>query len=251
MTKARPIAIVTGGARRVGRAICRRFHDAGFDVLFTYRSSKDDAEALASELSAAGSAARAIACDLGDLNDVERLGAQLAQWCEYVDALVHCASTYESSPLGSLNAERALHQYTVNALSPLLLTRRLAPALARSSLPSGGSVVCMCDIHAMGRPRRDFSAYSMSKAALIEMVRSLARDLAPDIRVNGVAPGVVAFPESGFESDPEMQAAYISRVPLRRSGTPQEAAETVHWLATSAGYITGEIVRLDGGRWLA
>jgi pteridine reductase len=109
----------------------------------------------------------------------------------------------------------------------------------------------MCDMHALGRPRKGFAAYSMSKAALIEMVRCLARDLAPRVRVNGVAPGVVAFPESGYESTPDLQAKYLSRVPLDRSGTPEDAAEAVRWLALDARYTTGEIVRVDGGRWLA
>jgi pteridine reductase len=109
----------------------------------------------------------------------------------------------------------------------------------------------MCDIHAMGRPRKGFAPYSMSKAALAEMVRSLARELAPEVRVTGVAPGVVAWPEEGFESDPAAQAAYLRRVPLGRSGTPQEAAEAVRWLAMDATYVTGLVLPLDGGRRLA
>ena len=133
----------------------------------------------------------------------------------------------------------------------MLLTKHLAAKLADSPLKGGGAVVALCDMHAMGRPRKDFSAYSMSKAALAEMVQSLARELAPKVRVNGVAPGVVAFPEAGHESDPEMQKAYLSRVPLQRAGTPEDAAEAVRWLALDATYVTGEIVRLDGGRWLA
>jgi pteridine reductase len=108
----------------------------------------------------------------------------------------------------------------------------------------------MCDIHASERPRKNFAAYSMSKAALEQMVRVLALELAPKVRVNGVAPGVVAFPDSGAESDPEMQARYLKRVPLARSGTPEEAAEAVRWLALDATYTTGEVVRVDGGRWL-
>ncbi|MBL8965117.1 MAG: SDR family oxidoreductase, partial [Phycisphaerae bacterium] len=100
------------------------------------------------------------------------------------------------------------------------------------------------------RPLRDHAVYCMSKAALVEMVRSLARELAPAIRVNGVAPGVVNFPEEGPESDPIFQRAYVSRVPLGRPGTPRDAAEVVRWLAMDAQYVTGEIIRVDGGRWL-
>ena len=95
---------------------------------------------------------------------------------------------------------------------------------------------------------REFVAYAMSKAALAEMVRSLARELAPRVRVNGVAPGVAAWPESGRESDVEAQQAYLKKVPLARAGTPEECAEVVRWLALEATYLTGEIVRFDGGR---
>jgi pteridine reductase len=111
--------------------------------------------------------------------------------------------------------------------------------------------VCMTDIHAMGRPRRDHAAYAMSKAALAQMVDSLARDLAPRVRVNAVAPGVVAWPEDGAEADAAMQARYLSRVPLGRAGTPGDASGAVAWLALDAAYVTGQTIRVDGGRWLA
>lgn len=139
----------------------------------------------------------------------------------------------------------------VNALAPLLLTKHLAPLLTRSAMPGGGCVVCMCDIHAMGRPRTDFAAYSMSKAALAEMVRSLARDLAPGARAVGVAPGVVEWPDEGHESDEDSQQAYLKRVPLERAGTPEDAAEMIRWLALEATYVTGQVIPLDGGRSLA
>jgi pteridine reductase len=109
----------------------------------------------------------------------------------------------------------------------------------------------MVDMHALGRPRMGMSAYAMSKAALVEMVRSLARELAPAVRVNGVAPGVVAWPESGYEADRAMQQRYLERVPMKRAGTPEDAAGAVRWLALEAPYVTGEIIRVDGGRWLA
>jgi pteridine reductase len=131
-----------------------------------------------------------------------------------------------------------------------MLSARLSPLFERSLLPGGAAVVAMCDIHAMGRPRRDFAAYSMSKAALEEMVRSLARDLAPSVRVNGVAPGVVAWPDSGIESESAEQSRYLRRVPLARAGEPEDAAKAVVWLALDATYITGDIIRVDGGRWL-
>lgn len=247
----RPLAMVTGGARRVGRAICLELARAGCDVLFTHRQSADDARTLIDELRALNAAAKTDQLDLNDCDAALRWGESVAAREPRVDVLVHNASVYAPTPFESLDAAEALRHYRVNALSPLLLSRAMAPALKRSALPGGGSVVAMCDMHAMGRPRAAFSAYSMSKAALIEMVRTLARDLAPRVRVNGVAPGVVAFPEEGYESDPDAQRRYIERVPLKRAGAPEDAATVVRWLALDATYVTGEIVRVDGGRWLA
>lgn len=246
----RPMALVTGGARRVGRAICLALAEAGCDVALTYRTSDEDARALERDLRARGAEARSLELDLSDLALVQRAAASLASELPRLDIVVHNASMYAPSPLETLDAEDLLANYRVNAAAPLLLTRGVLPLLSGSALPGGGAVVCLCDIHAMGRPRRGFYAYAMAKAALVEMVRGLALELAPRVRVNGVAPGVVAFPERGFESDPEMQARYLARVPLGRSGTPEEAAGVVKWLAMEATYVTGEIIRLDGGRWL-
>jgi pteridine reductase len=247
----RPVVVITGGARRVGLAIANTMARAGCDLILTYNTSEAEAEQAAAVLRGFGVEVILEQADLSDTIEVERLGRRIASSARRVDVLIHNASVYEPTPLREVTAEIAMRQYTVNALAPLLLTKNLFPLLSRSTLPGGGSVVAMADMHAMGRPRTDFSAYSMSKAALIEMIRCLARDMAPKVRVNGIAPGVVAFPESGHESTPELQAKYLSRVPLGRSGTPGDAAEVVRWLALEAHYITGEVVRVDGGRWLA
>jgi len=242
---------VTGGARRIGQAICLALARAGCDVVLTYNRSRDDAERTAAYARAQGvnALAHGIAFDeAANLpSALDALAAIRPRW----DVLVHSASTYELSPLAGLSPERLLRDYTVNAVAPLLLSRALAPALAHSPLPGGGAIVAMADIHALGEhglPRKDFASYAMSKAALVEMVRSLARELAPRIRVNALAPGVVAWPESGHEADQAAQRAYLSRVPLDRAGTPEDAAEAVRWLALDAHYITGEVIRLDGGR---
>ncbi len=251
ITGERPIALITGAARRVGRATSLALARAGCDIIATYRTSDDEAHSLRDELSDHGAACQLQQLDLADLDVVSRLGAALRQSLPRLDVLVHNASLYQRTPLKELTAEAALAHFRINALAPLLLTKELTPLLRASALPAGGAVVAMCDVHVLGRPRTDFTAYSLSKAALTEMVHTLARELAPNIRVNGVAPGVVAFPESGHESDPKSQATYLSRVPLNRAGTPEEAAEVVRWLALDASYLTGQIVRVDGGRWLA
>ncbi len=247
----RPLALITGGARRVGLASALALARAGCDIVITFNTSQAEANDAADQLRQAGARVRLEQIDLADLHAVEKLGQRLSLTMPRLDVLVHNASVYDPAPLAGVGAEFALMQYRVNALAPLLLTKHLAPLLAKSSRPGGGAVVAMADIHAMGRPRRDFSAYSMSKAALIEMIQSLARELAPRIRVNGVAPGVVAFPEHGHESDASFQQKYVARVPLGRAGEPADAAEVVRWLALDASYVTGEIIRVDGGRWLA
>ena len=246
----RPRALVTGAARRVGKAICQALARAGCDIDFTYHQSANEAKDLVDALRALGASAEAMPLDLDDLASVEQFAARYAPGARTLDVLVHNASTYAPTPLAELTGDQAMRFYRVNALAPLLLSRSVAPTLGSSSLKGGGAIVVMCDIHALGRPRKDFMAYGMSKAALGEMARVLALELAPRVRVNGVAPGVVAFPESGYESDPQMQARYLERVPLGRSGTPEDAAEAVRWLALDAHYTTGEIVRVDGGRWL-
>ncbi|MDX2018176.1 MAG: SDR family oxidoreductase [Planctomycetota bacterium] len=244
----RRLALVTGGARRVGRAIALELARAGCDVLITYNASESEARSASAEIERVGVRARAEALDLNDLERVERFSERLAKELPRVDVLVHNASIYFPTPLASLSPRSAEDFMHVNALAPLVLSRALAPRLAERGR---GSIVAMVDMHALGRPRVGMSAYAMSKAALVEMVRSLARELAPAVRVNGVAPGVVAWPESGYEADRAMQQRYLQRVPMGRAGTPEDAAGAVRWLALDAPYVTGEIVRVDGGRWLA
>jgi pteridine reductase len=253
----RPLALITGAVRRVGLATASALADAGCDLILTYRSNEDEARAAQQKLAETGTSVKLMRLDLDDLAGVEDAGARLADSLEReprpLDVLVHNASIYAPTPLHSLGPVEALRHYRVNALAPLLLSKHLAPALARSDMPGGGAIVAMADIHALGEhglPRRDFAAYAMSKAALMEMVRTLARELAPRVRVNAVAPGVVAWPETGYESDRDAQRDYVKKIPLARAGTPEDAAQTVRWLALDAAYVTGQVIRLDGGRSL-
>lgn len=252
----RPRAIITGAAVRVGRATCLALARSGCDIHFTYRGSADAASELLSDLHQIAAPdggtiqAEMSRLDMEDLAAVEDFGCSIADQGG-TDVLVHNASIYGPSPLETAAADEALRHYKINALGPLLLTKHLAPKLAASTMPGGGAIVAMCDIHASERPRKNFVLYNMSKAALEQMVRTLALELAPRVRVNGVAPGAVAFPETGYESDPEMQERYLKRVPLGRVGTVEDAAEAVRWLALDAKYTTGSIVRVDGGRWIA
>jgi len=247
----RPIALVTGGARRVGAAIAHALAAAGCDVLITYNRSERDALRTTASLRRLGVAAGAMPLDVSDERDVDAATQALREHLPRLDILVHNASRYEAAPLGKIDADTMLADYRVHAIGPLLLTQGLAALLRKSVLPRGGAVIALADMHVLGRPRKGLASYAMSKAALVEMVRTLARELAPRIRINAVAPGVVEWPTDGPESSAKMQQAYLSRVPMGRAGTPAEAAEVVRWLALDAGYVTGEVVRVDGGRWLA
>ncbi len=157
-----------------------------------------------------------------------------------LDVLVHNASLYEPSNLWETSAEQLRRFMCVHVEVPLLLTRRLHPLLKKT----GGSVVCMTDIMA-DRPAPAFAGYAASKAALANLVKSLARELAPEVRVNAIAPGVVDWPDDYPQSARE---AYLKRVPLGRPGTPQDVAATVAFLARPDGYVTGQTINLDGGR---
>lgn len=255
VTEARPLALVTGGARRVGRAIALTLARAGCDLIVTYRGGEAEARSLVTEAAQAGAQIAIERLDLGHLDQVRTFARAIARAHPRLDVVVHNASAYVPTTLDDLRGSpSAAHDpaaiMLVNAVSPLVLTAGLVEPMRRSLLPGGAGVVAMCDIHAMGRPRRDHAAYAMSKSALAGMVESLAIDLAPSIRVNGVAPGVVLWPDSGPEADAAMQDRYLKRVPLGRAGTPWDAAEAVRWLALDAHYTTGQILAVDGGRFL-
>ena len=246
----RPIALVTGCARRVGRATSLELAKHGCDIVGTYNTGADEAASLGVEIESLDGVFAAERVALENPEEAGRWAAALCETLPRLDVLIHNASVYEPTPLDTVNAEVAQRIYNINAVSPLLISQACAGKLKDSQLPFCGAIVAMSDIHAIGRPRRTHIAYAMSKSALTEMVRTLAVDLAPEVRVNAVAPGVVAFPESGYESDEPMQARYLSRVPLDRAGTVEEAAGAIAWLALEASYTTGQILRVDGGRWL-
>jgi len=252
MPEQRQRAIITGSAARVGRATAVEFARRGLDITLAVRADNSAARESAALCRAAAREAGqaepevAIECaELDDLAAVQAMGERLA--ARSADVIVHCASRYDPQAFGSITPEHALSHMRVNALAPLLLTQAVAPQLSQSSIPSGGAVVCFSDMHAAGRLYRNHAAYFASKGALDALIGALAVELAPRIRVNGIAPGVVAWPAN---ADPAMTARYIERTPLGRAGTPEEAARCAAWLALEATYLCGEIIRLDGGRWL-
>ena len=233
--------LITGGARRVGAAIGRCLHGAGANLLIHYRRSGEDADALAAELNGArpGTAATIQA----DLLHVDALGA-LPDFAVSrfggLDVLVNNASTFYPTPVGEITAQAFDDLIGTNLKAPLFLSQAAAPALRNS----GGLILNIIDIHAL-RPLRNYTTYCAAKAGLHMVTRSLAKELGPDIRVNGISPGPVLWPEQG--GDEKMRAKIIQRTILQRMGTPEDIARTALFLAASAPFITGQILAVDGG----
>jgi len=241
MARTRQVALITGGAVRVGRAITEKLAGAGYDVAFTYAHSEKEAAGLQKKLSRRGGRAVAIQADFTRPEQAaEILFNSLREQFGRLDVLVNNASVYKPARLAQTRVALIEQVMAVHVQTPLLLCQKFEKMLKKSK----GRVVNMIDLLAE-RPWPQFLAYCASKAALGNLTLGLARELAPEVTVNGIAPGVVAWPEDYPEREREK---YLKRVPLARAGTPADVAELVHFLVTGGSYITGQIIRLDGGR---
>lgn len=240
----RPAALVTGGARRVGRAIAIALARAGCDVAVHYNKSEDDARTAGSEIESSGGRAALIRGDLLDPAMHEHIIADTVDRLGRLDILINNASVFHDQKPDTIEAlDEAVWEamFRVNVTAPAALAHHAAAHLRRSGR---GAIVNLLDA-ALDRPWRRHIAYQASKAALANLTRTLAKALAPDIRVNGVAPGIAVFPES---YDAATRERLVRRVPLGRAGTPEDIAEAVCFLASGGPYVTGEIIRVDGGR---
>ena len=238
--------LITGGAKRVGAAICRRLHGAGANLMLHYRASAGEARLLQAELNhARPDSVSLIQADLLDLNKLPSVVEQTLQAFGRLDALVNNASTFFPTPIGEITEGAWADLIGTNLQVPLFLAQAAAPALKRVQ----GAIVNLSDIHAE-RPLKNYVVYSIAKAGLEGLTRSLARELAPEVRVNAVAPGPILWPED--ESFDELsRQRIISHTPLKREGTPDDIARAVHFLLADANYITGETINVDGGRNMA
>jgi len=240
------VVLITGGAKRVGAAICRRMHAAGADLMLHYRASAGEARLLQAELN--GGRADSVAliqADLLDLKAMPSLVEQTVQRFGRLDALVNNASSFYASPIGEISAAVWDDLMGTNLRAPLFLAQAAAPALRKSQ----GAIVNIADIHA-DRPLKNYVVYSVAKSGLVALTRSLARELAPEVRVNAVAPGPILWPDDASFDEVSRQRI-ISHTLLKREGTPDDIAKAVHFLLAEATYMTGETINVDGGRHIA
>ncbi|RAN75229.1 pteridine reductase [Bacillus sp. SRB_336] len=241
----RPVALITGAGRRVGAVTARALHAAGYDLALHYRRSADDAQALADELEQQRHGSTLLLqAELAELPALPRMVEQLLAHYGRLDALVNNASAFYPTVLGAATAQQWNELFASNAQAPFFLSQAAIPALREAR----GSIVNMIDIYAE-RPLAGHALYCMAKAALAAMTRSLALELGPQIRVNGVAPGAVMWPSDGKPYDD--QQALLARTPLQRAGTPDDVAGAILWLLRDAPFVTGQIIRVDGGRTLS
>ena len=244
MSSNEKIVLITGGAKRVGAATCRMLHARGARLMVHYRSSVDAAQALADELNAI----RADSCALvqGDLLQIERLpllvAATLKQYGR-LDVLVNNASSFHPTEVGQITAENWADLIGTNLKAPLFLAQAAADALRQVQ----GCIVNIADIHA-DRPLKSYVVYSIGKAGLVAMTKSLAIELGPQVRVNAIAPGPILWPENDSTFDASERRRIIEHTALKREGQPEDIARTLAFLVYDAPYITGQILAVDGGR---
>ena len=240
------VVLITGGAKRVGAATCRRLHSAGANLMLHYRVSAGEARLLQAELN--HQRKDSVALIQADLLDIAKLPAMVEQTVQSfgrLDALVNNASSFFQTPVGEITATQWEDLIGTNLRAPLFLSQAAAPALKKTQ----GAIVNITDIHAE-RPLKNYVVYSVAKAGLVGLTRSLARELAPEVRVNAIAPGPILWPDD--ESFDELsRQRIISHTPLKREGTPEDIAKAVHFLLAEATYVTGETINVDGGRHVA
>jgi pteridine reductase len=236
------VVLVTGAARRIGAAIVTRLHAEGARIALHYRGSAAEAEALAASLNASRpDSVAAFQADLLDIAGLPGLVERVVAWGGQLDALINNASTFYPTPVGEITEEHWQDLVGSNFKAPLFLSQAAAPHLRDSR----GGIVNVVDIHGQ-RPLRDHPVYGPAKAALAMLTKSLAKDLAPEVRVNGVSPGAIMWPETGLSE--KAQQAILEQVPLARAGASEDIAGCVLYLLRDAPYVTGQIIAVDGGR---
>jgi pteridine reductase len=235
-------ALITGAGKRIGRVIAERVHAAGAGIAVHHFRSSEPADALVAELNAErpGSAI-AVGADIRETAGLGKLITDVVAGAGRLDILINNASSFYPTRLGEIGESEWDDLVNTNLKAPLFLAQAALPHLREAR----GAIINMIDIHAR-RPLRDFHVYGAAKAGLAMLTRSLARDLAPEIRVNGVAPGAILWPDDGMSDS--VKQNIIGKIPLGRPGEPEDIAKTILFLLRDAPYITGQIIAVDGGR---
>lgn len=244
-----PYILITGAAQRLGAAMCRAFHQSGFNVIIHFHQSDKAANALAEELNSVRSSS-AHTCQ-GQLNDITHLTDQIKNITHRLDVLINNASAFYPTKVGEITEDHWHELFESNAKAPLFLTQALMPLLHNAATLANkpSCVINMLDIHAQ-RPLKDHTTYCMAKAANQMMTLSLAKELAPSIRVNGIAPGAILWPDQEGEVSDSYKQQTLEKIPAARMGSIEDIVETALFLGTGPSYITGEIISVDGGRRL-
>ena len=235
-------ALITGAAKRIGASISRNIHEAGYNVGIHYNSSKKDAKKLCEELNAkrAGSA-QIFEADITKVSDAKSLVNSFLKWGGKLDLLINNASSFYPTPIGSVTEENWNDLIGTNLKGPLFISQEASVSLKKNK----GSIINLVDIH-IKSPPKDHAVYIAAKAGLEILTRSLARDLAPEVRVNGISPGAILWPEGEF--DAATKDKILDSIPLKRKGNPQDISDCVLFLVNSASYISGQIISVDGGK---
>lgn len=240
------VALVTGAAKRLGAATATALHSAGANVAIHYHQSSNEAQALVDRLNGLRqNSASLIGTELGTQDQALLCVEQAIGHWQRLDIVVNNASSFYPTPLGTIDDATVSDLFASNLNAPLFITQAAQHELSRTQ----GVIINMADIHGFA-PHDDHSVYCAAKAALIMLTKSLARELAPDIRVNGIAPGAILWPEnSPATGTQDTQDAVLKQIPLGRCGTPEDIANLIVFLCSdAANYITGEIIKVDGGR---
>ena len=236
--------LVTGGAKRVGAAIVRRLHAAGANVAIHYRASSSDAQTLRTELNEKRpDSACIVQADLLDVAALSRVIEETVRQFGRLDALVNNASSFYPTPLDKADEQQWNDLLGTNLKAPIFLAQAAAAELRRRH----GCIVNIVDIHA-DFPMRGHLLYNVAKSGLAGLTRALAQELAPEVRVNGVSPGVSLWPENAAWQDKEQRRRIVAHTLLKREGEPEDIARTVQFLIADAPYITGQVIAVDGGR---
>jgi len=244
MKNNKKVALVTGGAKRIGASICRRLHKSNINLIIHYRNSEKEAQALQKELNILRKdSVTIIQGDLCDQNIYEPLILKSISIFGQLDFLVNNASSYYPTELGEIDEKNWDDLMASNLKAPLFLCQAAAPFLKKTK----GAIINITDVH-IKQPKKNYIVYSIAKAGLETLTKSLAQELGPTIRVNAVAPGPILWPNSSHEFDELYRKKVISQTLLNRSGEPDDVSKAVEFLLLNAPFVTGQILNIDGGR---